>query len=372
MAFWKQAVISLMLLAGFGFGFVIFNNGLSSLPGFSTATASADATAAGAARFRPAPLVVLSEVEEANTDDFVRSVGTAQAIERTTLYPEVAGRIASINVTAGQRVEAGEVIVQLDDEVQKLAVDRARLAVDDASAQFDRFEALAARDTVSDVQLSNAVLELEKARLDLREAEDALARRAITAPFSGEIGLIDISVGDYITSTTPVTSLDERRTLLIEFRVPERFVNQIAAGQEISLSTPALPGLQLTGLVSGMDSRIDTVSRTLTVQGTVQNSDDLIRPGMSFEVSLSFTGNSHPAVPALAVQWDREGSYVFKANGNTAERTDIGIVARQDGKVLVSGEIAAGDLVVSEGTNAVRPDQPFRTPDDAANGQDGA
>lgn len=365
MAFWKQAVISLVLLAGFGLGFALFTYGPGGIPGLSAATANASINSAGATRVRPAPLVVLSEVEEAKTDDFVRSVGTAQAMERTTLYPEVAGRVESINVTAGQRVESGDVVVQLDDHVQRFAVDRARLAVDDASAQVERYEALAAQNTVSDVQLSNAVLELERARLDLREAEDALARRAITAPFGGEIGLIDIGVGDYITTTTPVSSLDERRVLLIEFRVPERFANQIVAGQEILLATPALPGLNLTGLVSGMDSRIDMVSRTLTVQGTVDNNDDMIRPGMSFEVSLSFAGKAYPAVPSLAVQWDREGSYVLKANGNTAERTDIDIVARRDGHVLVSGEIAAGDQVISEGTNAVRPDQPFRTPDNA-------
>ena len=267
---------------------------------------------------------------------------------------EVSGRVEAVNAIAGQRVEKGDVVVQLDNHVQRFAVDRASLAVDDAGAQVERFEALAARNTVSDVQLSNAVLELEKARLDLREAQDALARRAVTAPFSGEVGLVDVQVGDYITPASPVTSLDERRTLLIEFRVPERFANQIAAGQQISLATPALPGLELSGVVSGMDSRIDTVSRTLTVQGTIDNEADMIRPGMSFEVSMSFAGNAYPAVPSLAVQWDRQGSYVFKANGDVAERADISIVARQDGKVLVSGDIAAGDMIVSEGTNVVR------------------
>ncbi|MCP4316002.1 MAG: efflux RND transporter periplasmic adaptor subunit [Hyphomicrobiales bacterium] len=372
MAFWKQAAISLVLLVGFALGFALFTYGPNGIPGLSSGTASASIAVSGGARARPAPLVVLSEIEDAKTDDFVRSIGTAQAIERTMLYPEVSGRVETINVMPGQRVGEGDVVVQLDNHVQRFAVDRARLLVDDAEAQVGRFQELSARDTVSDVQLSNSVLALERARLDLQEAEDALARRAITAPFSGEIGLIDIRVGDYVTSTTPVSSLDERRSLIVEFRVPERFANQIATGQEMTLATPALPGLVLTGEISGMDSRIDTSSRTLTVQGTVRNDDDLIRPGMSFEVSLSFAGKSYPAVPSLAVQWDREGSYVLRADGNTAARADISIVARRDGQVLVNGGISAGDFVISEGTNAVRPDQPFRTSDDAFNQQDGA
>ncbi|MDA4844123.1 efflux RND transporter periplasmic adaptor subunit [Hoeflea sp. E7-10] len=346
----------------FAIGFVLFSYGPNMIPGLSSNTATAGIPGSGQTRERLAPLVVLSPVEAGTMDDAVKSIGTARAIEQATLYPEVSGRVSQVHADAGQRVEQGDVIVQLDDQVQRLAVDRARLAVDDAEAQVERFEALAARNTVSDVQLSEAVLALSNARLDLREAEDALARRALVAPFSGEIGLIDVGIGDFVTTTTPVTTLDERRTLLIEFRVPERFANQIEHGQSMSLSTPALPGIDLEGTVSGMDSRIDTVSRTLTVQGTVVNDDDLIRPGMSFEVALSFAGNSYPSVPALAVQWDRDGSYVFKANGNTAERTAISIVARKDGQVLVEGDIAAGDDVVTEGTNSVRPDQPFRIP----------
>ncbi|WP_136659032.1 efflux RND transporter periplasmic adaptor subunit [Nitratireductor sp. XY-223] len=364
MAFWKQAVISLILLMVFAIGFALFSYGPGAVPGLSSGAATAGIPGGGQAgvRERLAPLVVLSTVETATTDDMVKSVGTARAIERATLYPEVAGRVSQVNAASGARVEQGDVIVQLDDQVQRLAVDRASLAVEDSEAQLQRFETLAARNTVSDVQLSDAALALSNARLDLREAEDALARRTVIAPFSGEVGLIDVGVGDYVTTATPVTTLDERETLLIEFRVPERFANQIAHGQPMTLSTPALPGLVLDGAISGMDSRIDTVSRTLTVQGTIANQDDLIRPGMSFEVSLSFAGNSYPSVPSLAVQWDRDGSYVFKANGNTAERTAISIVARKDGQVLVDGEIAAGDSVVSEGTNAVRTDQPFRTP----------
>ena len=362
MSLWKQTLISLILLVVFAIGFVLFSYGPNVISGFSSSAATAGVPGSGQTRERLAPLVVLSPVETATTDDTVKSVGTARAIERATLYPEVSGRVSQVNAAAGQRVEEGDVIVQLDDHVQRLAVDRAHLTVEDAEAQVERFEALAARNTVSDVQLSEAVLALSNARLDLREAEDALARRAVVAPFSGEVGLIDVGIGDFVTTTTPVTTLDERRMLLIEFRVPERFANQIERGQPMALSTPALPGLGLEGAVSGMDSRIDMVSRTLTVQGTIANEGDLIRPGMSFEVTLSFAGNSYPSVPALAVQWDRDGAYVFKANGNSAERTAISIIARKDGQVLVEGDITAGDDVVSEGTNSVRPDQPFRIP----------
>ena len=93
---------------------------------------------------------------------------------------------------------------------------------------------------------------------------------------------------------------------------------------------------------------------------------------MSFEVLLSFAGKAHPAVPALAVLWDREGSYVYKARDDRAVRTDISIVARMDGQVLVNGDLQQGDLVVSEGANSVRPNLPFRTPDSGVSRDVGA
>jgi len=362
MAVWKQLVISAVLLAAAAVVFALVSFG----PSFFTGTSATASAPAGPGGRRPAPLVVLAPVETATTDSVVKSVGTAQAIERTTLYPETAGRVERIGVASGQRVDRGELIMQLDDHVQQFAVDRARLALADAEDTVARYETLAAQETLSDVELRNAVLLLEKARLDLREAEDALARRAVRAPFSGDIGLIDIGAGDYVTTVTPVTTLDDRSTILVEFRIPERFAHKVRSGLPMTLSTPSLAGLVLDGEVAGTDSRIDAVSRTLTVQGVIANDRDMIRPGMSFEVSLAFAGEPHPSVPAPAVLWDQNGSYVFKAEDDRAMRVPVTIVSRQAGQVLVDGDIAAGDSVVTEGTQAVRTGQRFRTLDDAA------
>lgn len=359
MSFWKQAVISLILLLVLSVGFLAVSYGPGVLQNLNSASASAGTPPA--APTRPAPLVVLSPVLNEAADTSVKSIGTARAEQHATLYPEVAGRVADIGVIAGQRVEAGQMIVRLEDQAERLAVDRARLAVEDAQAQLERYEALSQRDAVSDVQLSDARLSLANAHLDLREAQDALDRRLIAAPFDGEIGLIDVGPGDYVTVATPVANLDQRQTLIVEFRVPERFAGRVRTGQAMTLSAPALPGEQLIGRIAGMDSRLDPVSRTLMIQGSIANDDDIIRPGMSFEVELSFAGELYASVPSPAVQWDRDGSYVFKANGDTALRTPIEIVSRQDGRVLVNGDLESGDKVVSEGTNAVRAGQTFRT-----------
>ncbi len=355
MAFWKQLLISIGLLA-----VSVAVYALSFGPGILSGSSVGFGTQAVGGR--PPPLVVLDTVGTSAADTAVRSIGTARAIERTTLYPEAAGRVDWIGVTAGQRVQQGDVVLRLESRVQEIAVERARLAAADAQEALTRFETLSSSNAVSDVQLRDAALALEKATLDLNEAEDALSRREVRAPFAGDIGLIDVGVGDYVTTTTPVASLDDRRTIVIEFRIPERFANQVERGQVLSVSTPALPDVAMTGEIADLDSRIDPVSRTLTIRGTVDNEADLIRPGMSFEVSLALPGNRFASVPSPAVQWDSSGSYVLKTNGdNYASRIPVEIIARQDGLVLIRGDIAEGDEIVVEGVDSVRPDRPFRT-----------
>lgn len=351
MALWKQLLISAVLLVVSGLVYVLVFTG-------------SDANQMSGSGRLP-PLVVLDTVGSGAADTAVRSIGTARAVERTTLYPESAGRIDGIGVSAGQRVTRGDLILRLDNRVEQIAVERARLAVSDAEAALERYRTLSQSDAVSDVQLRDAALALEKANLDLHEAEDALERREVRAPFAGDIGLIDVGVGDYVTTATPVASLDDRSTIVIEFRVPERFANQIARGQQIDLVTPALPDLDLIGEVADIDSRVDPVSRTLTIEGTVDNADDTIRPGMSFEVSLALPGNRFASVPSPAVQWDSGGAYILKTDGDTASRVPVEIVARQEGVVLIRGDIAEGDEIVVEGVDAVRPGRPFRT--EAAN-----
>ena len=355
MSLWKQISISAFVLA---VSAVIF--GLTIIGPDTLFGSSANANHSAGFSGRPAPLVVLSPVTQATADNIVKSVGSAQSTQGITLYPEASGRIDQIFLRPGEHVEVGDIILSLDSSVESLALDRARLAYEDAQQQVERFETLSQRNTVSEVQLLEAMSEREASRLDLLSAEDALARRSIKAPFAGEIGLMDLSVGDYVTSATPVTTLDNRSEIRVDFRIPERFSPHVSAGQLVSITTPALTGVTLEGVVTHTDSRVDPLSRTLIVHATVDNEDDQIRPGMSFEVTLSLTGQHHLSVPSPAVLWDSDGSYVFRAQDGVAMRQPVEIVRRQNGLVLIEGELSLGDQVVTEGTQSIRPGQPFR------------
>src|SRR5690606_21889019 len=139
------------------------------------------------------------------------------------------------------------------------------------------------------------------------------------------------------------------------FWVPERYASQIAPRALVTAGSVALPGEVFEGTVSAVDNRIDPQSRTLQVQATLPNVGGRIRPGMSFSVGMSFAGQTFPAVDPLSIQWSNEGAYVWKVTDNKVDRAMVEIVQRNSDGVLVTGDVAPGDLVVTQGVLQLSP-----------------
>jgi RND family efflux transporter MFP subunit len=347
----RQILLILLLLVVAGAGWYLFGRGGDS-DGQAT-LATPQGQPAGRAGGRPT-IVVTAPVTVDDAGEEVRAIGTLAAAQEVTLYPEVTGIVAAILFKANEQVKAGDVLVRLDDEDQKVEVQRATIARDDARAALDRFEKLFATKNTTAVSVSDARSVLEKAEIDLKVAQLALAKRAITAPFSGTVGISDLSVGDLVTTAKPIVNLADMSTAEVSFEVPERIAGRVAVGDTVAASTPALPGQTFEGKLTAIDNRLDTTSRTLRVKAEVPNPDSVLKPGMSVAAVLSFPAEGRPVVPSLAVQWDRQGSFVWKIDGDTAHRTPITVVQRKSGAVTVTGPLAAGDAVVVEGLQRVR------------------
>src|SRR5690606_4244279 len=122
----------------------------------------------------------------------------------------------------------------------------------------------------------------------------------------------------------------------VAFEVPERASGRVAVGQELTATTAALAGRRFVGEVSAVDSRVDAVARTLRVEASLPNEANVLKPGMALSVVLAFAGDEHLSVPSASVLWDRGGPYVWKVAGDSATRTDVDIVARHSGVVVVA------------------------------------
>jgi len=303
---------------------------------------------------RPPSLVVTRPVTDALINDRLKAVGNGTAVASVSVVPLSDGLLTEIRVSSGQQVEAGAVLARLDDEEQIIARDRAARTASDAATDATRLAKLFRSRTATEVELNRANAALADAELALRESELMLARRTITAPIAGNVGLVSVDTGNYVTLQSELVTIDDRSIIVVEFWIPERFANQIAVGQSVDATALAIPGNLHKGVISGISSRIESDSRTLKVQAQIDNADDSLRPGMSFEVMMSFAGQRFPAIDPLAVQWDSTGSYVWRVVDSKVARVPVRIIQRNPESVLVDAELVNGDSIVTEGVLTMR------------------
>ena len=318
-------------------------------PDDAPSSASAAASAAG-----PAVPVVLARATEASGSVVLDIFGSGLAARSVTLFPAAAGEVVAVNFRAGQRVRARQVLVRLDDRQQRLAVDLAAARLEAARKLQARYEATRGTGAVPGSVIDEAESGVRLAEIALRQARESLADRVLRAPFDGTLGIAQVEPGDRVALDTPIASLDDRRTLQVAFDVPEVHAARLAAGQALTVSNPAFPGRRFDGRIAQIDSRVDAVSRSLRLRATVPNPDDLLRPGMSFQVRLELPGAAHVAVPELALQWGREGAFVWVVRGGRAESVPVQAVRRAEGRVLVDGPLRSGETVVVEGVQRLR------------------
>ncbi|MGQ0565878.1 MAG: efflux RND transporter periplasmic adaptor subunit [Gemmobacter sp.] len=313
------------------------------------------------------PVVVAKAPAMRALVDSVTALGSARGARSVVIEAEVLGQILSLDVQPGQYVEAGSVIAQLDIEAAQIALDRATLILADARTTTERVLALQARGSATDLQVQEADLALKTAELQHREALFELDRHRIEAPISGWVGILAVEAGDRIAPGVEITRIEDRSSLIVDFRVPERVVSRLAPGDALTVTPLADPGALLPGRIVALDNRVDETSRSLLVQASIDNAEDALRAGMAFSVVLDFTGGDYPAVDPLAIQWDATGAFVWIVRDGKAQRLAVRIIQRNSDAVLVEADLAEGDLVVTEGVQALRPGTDVRVaPGDGA------
>ena len=367
MPLWKQLLLSLAVIAVAFVAWARFFPGAEPVLarwGLEWMAPAGDGTGQGSeARNGPGQnvaRVVTAPVSTATINDRLAAIGTSRALNSVSVMPFSAGRLTEIAVESGAHVAAGDVIARIDSDAEEIALDRARIALADAGARLERARALRASNTVTAVQVTEAELAVSNARLAVRDAELTLERRSILAPISGIVGIIPVSIGNHVTTQTVVATIDDRSRIVVDFWVPERFAGMVSVGQPVSAAALARPNDSFAGAVHAIDSRIEPTSRTLQVQASIDNSRDLLRAGMAFQVEMRFAGDTYPAVNPLAVQWGAEGAFVWLVEDGLARRVAVRVIQRNTDSILVSGDLGGAGQVVTEGIHAVREGAPVR------------
>lgn len=284
----------------------------------------------------------------------LEAVGTSRALQSVTVFPATSGEVVAVHFEPGQYVEKGGVLVELDQRDERLAVQLAEVRLADAERLYDRYQRTGNSGAVVPTTLDAARAAMESARIELDRARVALDYRTIRAPFSGFVGITDVDPGDRINPDTEITTLDNRRALLVTFEVPEALIGELHVNDDVAISSWNSREPAGYGHIVDIGSRIDPVSRTFVARARVDNEADRLRPGMSFRVSMAVEGDRYPVIPETGVQWGADGAYIWSVVDGVARRIPVNVVQRQQGRVLVDADLPEGELIVVEGTQRMR------------------
>jgi RND family efflux transporter MFP subunit len=345
----RQILITLLVVVAAAAGWY-FLGPRSEKPGAATAGAEQSNRGPGRGNIN----VVTEPVAFETVTDELQSVGTAVAVRAVTLFPQVTGVVTEVAVDAGQSVEKETVLYRFESETQAVAVERARIAAEDAKAALGRAEQLAESRNIAAVALSEARSRVASAEIDMRTAELELDRRTVRAPFTGIVGIPGPKVGDMVTTSTALITLDDPSAFTVAFEIPERFAPMLKVGDAVTATSAGLPGVAIGGAVSAVDSRVDADTRTFRVEARLDRGIDGLKPGMSVVVRLAFPQAPRATVPSMAIQWDRSGAFVWKVESDKAVRTPVQILNRRSGIVYVLGSLKENDPVVVEGVQRLR------------------
>lgn len=300
--------------------------------------------------------VVVEPVSKEQTQQQIKAVGNAEAIHSVTLYPAVGDRVTAVHFKPGQNVKKGDVLLELDSRRQRAALTQAKITLKDTERTVNRLIESHARGAVPQSDLDDAKTLHELAKVALMQAETEFEDRRIIAPFSGVMGLTDVEVGDRITTQTAIATIDDVSQLYINFNAPESAVQVLREKAEVAV-IPWLGEQAYQAKIAQLDSRINAQTRTLRAKAKLDNSQQQFMPGMSFRVHINMLGEEFAVVPEAAMMWGASGPYVWKSVDNKATRVDVKIEQRLAGRLLVSGPLQQGDLLITEGVQRLRPNQ---------------
>lgn len=338
----KQLIL-LCLLALFGAGLYF---------GWPHVTGSEDSAAP--ARQRPPAVVELSPVEQREMAETVEAVGTTRARQSVAIVPVDEGRVKELNFTPGQQVAKGDVLVTMDDTIERADLAEARARVTEWTQALDRTQTLLSTNAVSKATLEDTTARLAEARAQQDRAQEHLANRTVTAPFDGRVGLAEIDPGAWVASGQEITTLDDLHEVIVEFSLPETLFAAVSIGQSVSARSAAFPGRSFEGTISAVDSRIDPVSRAFRARAVIPNPDYLLPAGMFMSMTLVLSSSDATVVPEAAIVFEAAETYVFVAEGDTTRRTRVTTGQRRDGVISITGDVDPGAMVITRGLQKVR------------------
>lgn len=307
----------------------------------------------------PQPITVsATEAKNEVIPNLQVAVGALAAVRQVNVTSDVSGRITEILFEGGSRVKKGQPLVQLYDapEQADLANFKAQQTV--AQQQLERAKALASRNFGPQATVDTTQGAFDQATAGIARTEAVISQKLVRAPFDGDLGVRQVNLGQYLTAGSQIVTLTDLSNLFVNFTVTEKDSGTLKVGQIVRVKVDAYPGKTFEGKITTIEPQIASDTRNIRVQATLDNPDNILRPGMFATTTVVLP--EKPAVvtvPETAVDYTLYGDSVYvvieKKEGDktklVAERTFVKTGDRVNGRTVILSGVKAGDRVISVG-----------------------
>ncbi|AWV05111.1 efflux transporter periplasmic adaptor subunit [Burkholderia sp. JP2-270] len=322
------------------------------------------ATRSGGAEQQAMPPMPVSTIraEPRSVADEWQAVGSLQAVHEVLLAPDTSGRVTAINFDAGQSVKEGAVLTQLYNAPEQADRAAAVAKADFAQLQLRRSQALAPTGAEPRELLEQHKADAAQTAAAVRQLDARIQQKSIRAPFSGQLGIRRINLGQYLNAGDAIATLTQLDPLYVNFTLPQQDMPRLTSGAPVQVTVDAVPGRVFTARISAIEPRIDGETRNVAVQALLPNADRVLKPGMYVTARLVLPATTDNIVlPLTAIQTSASGDSVVVVKGADAQGVGKAVAVpvvtgrRLGEEVLVSQGVKPGDIVVMAGQNRLPP-----------------
>lgn len=301
----------------------------------------------------PPVAVNVGEVKTINVPERISAVGHMYAVKQVDLSFDNDGKLKQKYFKNGDRVLAGESVASLDDEKDLANLKSLQAKLDLAKQTYARVKILEKSGAISKEDVDQKFADLQEAEANVEQQKTVLEHDKLKAPFTGVLGTYNFDIGTYISAGTAVVQLTQENPLKIRFSIPADLKPKVAIGNAVELTSSTYKDKIFTGTVGYISPTVSSKSGTLEIEAQVANDDYLLSPGMFMSVSQILQAKRLMlVVPNMAVQVDRQGSFVYVVNpDNTVKATTIQVDLIRDGYTEVTSGLKAGQKIVIVGAN---------------------
>ena len=313
----------------------------------------------------PPTTVSSVSVKEEDWAPRLTAVGSVSAVQGAVVSAELAGVVSEINFENGGEAKKGEVLMKLDASQEEALLRSAEAEAQLAQTDLERSRDLAMKKVVSSAELDSAQSKFRRLNAVVDQVRSSIAKKTLIAPFDGQLGIRQVNVGQMINAgqqVVPLTSLDP---VFADFALPQQYLGQLTPGLEVHVTTDAIPGRVFNGKLTAINSMVDSSTRNITLQATLDNSDHALRPGMFAKAEVMLPEKHKTlVVPGSAISYAPFGDSVFVIEKKKDEKTgkESQVIRQQfvrvgEGRgdlVAITQGLKAGETIVSTGVFKLR------------------